>query len=146
MSYRDRDAGSENRSRVIVAVAGRVAAIDVQTGKELWRNEFEGLGHGVVEMLVEDGAVFVAVATSRELVNLDYALGTERWRAETSITGRASLLRDGTRLFVACDGYLDCFDFNGNKLWSNGLSGLGTGPTAVGLPGNVRAADDLGYL
>jgi hypothetical protein len=29
MSYRDRQAGSEDRSRVIVAVAGRVAAIDV---------------------------------------------------------------------------------------------------------------------
>lgn len=142
MTYRETEA--EDRSLVIVAVSGRIAAIDVQTGKERWRNDLSGLGHGVIEVMIEAGAVYLTVATARDLLCLDYATGKERWRRDTSMNGRASMIRDGARLFIAREGVLDCFDLAGNKLWSNGLSGLGVGPTAVGLPGNVRAADDMG--
>ncbi len=129
---------------MIVAVAGRVAAVDVATGKELWRNELSGTGIGAVEMLIEGDRVYVVVASGMPLVCLDYATGEERWRSTTSTVGRAVLLSDGPHLFVARNGYLDCFDRDGQRRWSNGLSALGTGPTAVGLPGNVRQADAEG--
>jgi PQQ-like domain len=142
MSYRD--GVTEDRSKVIVAVHGQIAAVDVATGKEQWRNELRGLGHGVVEMLIADARIYLVVESAVDVVCLEYATGKELWRTATASNGRASLLRDGARLFVARRGYLDCFDLEGNNLWSNGLSGLGSGPTTVGVPGSVSRADAEG--
>lgn len=142
MSYRE--SAEADRTRVVVAVSGRVAAVDLATGKEQWRNELAGAGVGPVDLFVGDGVVLACVSTSDTLYCLDYATGEERWTAKTRGYGRAAILVDGPVVLVARNGYLTCFDREGAQRWSNGLDGLGTGPTAVGLPGNVRQADAEG--
>lgn len=142
MSYREGD--FRDRSKLVVAVTGRVAALDITTGAELWRNELPGAGTGTIELGVDDGRVYVAPSTAPLLVCLDLQTGDVLWRASTTVNGRASMLFEGARIVVARQGYIDCFDRDGNTLWSNGLSGLGMGPTAIGVEGNVRQADELG--
>ena len=41
-------------------------------------------------------------------------------------------------------GYLDCFAPDGTRKWSQPLRGAGTGRAALGYPGNVVQADDIG--
>lgn len=129
---------------MIVAVAGRVAALDVATGRELWRNELSGAGTGTVELVIDNGRIFVAVGSTSVVACIDYETGRELWRTTTATYGRATMVVDGPRIFVARQGYVDCIDRDGNVLWSNGLSGLGVGPTAIGVEGNVAQADDVG--
>jgi len=129
---------------LIVAVAGRVAALDIATGRELWRNEIPGAGGGTVELLIDNGRVYVALPTTSVVACLDLESGSELWRVRTSTHGRATMLIEGPRLIVARQGYVDCLDRDGNTLWSNGLSGLGVGATAIGVEGNIRQADEIG--
>jgi outer membrane protein assembly factor BamB len=125
-------------------VSGRVAAVDLASGKELWRNELAGAGTGPVDLHIDGGEVLACVSTSDALFCLDYATGELRWQAETRGYGRASILVDGPHVIVARNGYVTCLSRKGERLWVNALNGLGLGPTAVGLPGNVRQADSEG--
>ena len=44
-------------------------------------------------------------------------------------------------IVVGKSGYLDGYDHGGRRLWSQSLSGRGTGRLALGFPGNVAQAD-----
>ena len=138
-----REAASDDRSIIIVALGGAVVGLDRRSGRERWRNELSGGGIGVVDVAITHGRVFVT-ASSSVLVCLDYANGKTVWSAKTQGSGRGTILVDDGQVIVAKNGYVDCFDFSGNRLWSEALSGMGIGRAAVGLPGNVRQADDIG--
>jgi outer membrane protein assembly factor BamB len=56
--------------------------------------------------------------------------GDEVWRNSNMKSGFATLLLDGDRLIVSTNGYIYCLDpLNGQIVWENPLSGLGTGVT-----------------
>jgi outer membrane protein assembly factor BamB len=141
MNYRSSAAGYS--PLLIVTVEGKVAAIDMESGREVWRNSLSGAGMGVVEVWVEGATVLVA-PVSNVIVALRYTTGEEIWRATTTGSGRASILVEGQRVIVARGGYVDCFDPNGQRLWSNELSGLGMGATGIALLGTSRQADYAG--
>ena len=86
----------------------------------------------------------VASSYDESIVSLDYATGAVLWTAATHTTGRATILVERDVIVCAKGGYLDCFGHGGKKLWTQPLTGLGTGRIALGFPGNVAQADAEG--
>jgi hypothetical protein len=59
---------------------------------------------------------------------LDRDTGEIVWTCSELKSGYTTLLLDGDRLIASTDGYLYCLDpQNGRVVWSNPLSGYGTG-------------------
>ncbi|MBI4702489.1 MAG: PQQ-binding-like beta-propeller repeat protein [Deltaproteobacteria bacterium] len=136
--YRDKE--QAGRDLVVVAVAGRVAALDRHSGAERWRSDLPGGSWGEVAVAVTEQHV-LASAAGNVLFCLDYRTGEQLWTAQTSCTGRASILVDGEQIFVARSGEIECFSSTGKRLWHSPLKGMGTGAMALGLPGGVVQAD-----
>ncbi|MDD0814911.1 outer membrane protein assembly factor BamB [Curvibacter sp. HBC28] len=102
----------------VVTVAssrGQVSALDVSSGRELWRADAKGeLSAGVGG----DGQQAAVVTTENELVVL--AAGRELWRQKLSAQVFTAPLVAGGRVFVlAADRSVQAFDGQtGRKLWS----------------------------
>lgn len=128
---------------LVVALGGSVCGVDAKTGAWLWKNAMPGGGFGEVAIAVSDEVVF-ASAHGPLVYCLDLRNGNELWKAQTQKSGRATILLQGERIFVAKHGVVDCFSWQGHLLWSQELPGLGSGRLALGFPGNVVQADDIG--
>jgi outer membrane protein assembly factor BamB len=137
--YRETD---DTPQILVVALGGKVAGIDRNTGDELWRNELPGGGLGIVELLVEEKTV-LALAGGK-LFCLELTSGEERWSTEVPGSGRGTMLVEDKRIFVACTGELTCVSRTGKRLWTTSLPDMGMGSAAIGRPGNVRQADNVG--
>ena len=129
-----------DRSVILVGLNGHLAGLDVATGQVLWKNALRGGLDGEVEIATWGNYVF-ASATGPKLFAVDYHSGEEVWTVPTSGTGRAVLVVEENMVMVAKEGTIDCYDFGGQRLWSQALRGLGVGNIAIGLPGNIRQAD-----
>ena len=132
-----------NSPVLIVALGGSVCGVDPKTGAWLWKNALSGGGFGEVAISVHEGFV-IASANGPLVFCLDSATGNALWQAATERPGRATLLVQGDRVYVAKTGVVDCFDLDGHRLWSQQLPALGSGRLALGFPGNVVQADDIG--
>jgi outer membrane protein assembly factor BamB len=128
---------------LIVALGGSVCGIDAKSGAWLWKNALPGGGFGEVAISVHEGFV-IAAANGAVVYCLDSQTGHELWRAETDRSGRATILVQDDRVFVARSGVVDCLDLDGHKQWTQALPAMGSGRLALGFPGNVVQADDIG--
>ncbi len=128
---------------LIVALGGSVCGVDPKTGEWLWKNALPGGGFGEVAISVQEGYV-IASANGPVVYCLDSKSGEELWRAATEKPGRATILVQEGRVFVAKTSVVECFDLDGHRLWSQLLPGMGSGRLALGFPGNVVQADDIG--
>ncbi len=131
---------SKQRDILVAALDGIVVGVDRDSGAIVWRNDLRGAGYAEVALAIRSGRVFLSAGGST-LYCLDYAGGEMLWTAETSGSGRATILVDPPHVIVGKGGRLDCFDDDGNQLWSQALEGLGQGRVALGFPGNVVQAD-----
>lgn len=128
---------------LIVGIDGRVVGIDTATGRVQWEDGLKGGGYGEVALAATEQYVF-ASAGSDMLFCFQYSTGQLLWKAETTSSGRATLVVQGDRVYVAKCGEVDCFAFDGRRLWSQKLAGKGLGRIAMGFPGNIVQADDIG--
>jgi outer membrane protein assembly factor BamB len=128
---------------LIVALGGSVCGLDAETGAWLWKNALPGGGFGEVAISVHEDCV-IASAFGDLVYCLHPHDGREIWRAQTAKPGRATIVVQGERIYVAKSGVVDCFTFGGHALWSQPLPVLGSGRLALGFPGNVVQADDPG--
>jgi outer membrane protein assembly factor BamB len=78
-------------------------------------------------------ADLVFVGFNKQVVALDRYTGELVWKWQASKgTGFVSLLLDGDRLIAAVNGYIFCLDpLFGQEVWSNPLTGFGTGTTCL---------------
>jgi hypothetical protein len=132
-----------DRSILVVGTRGTLFGLDRMTGAVVWSNGLPGGGFGEVFMAVGYGVV-IASAHAGVLYCLDYLTGVERWRQNTTTSGRATILIEPEQIVCAKSGYLDCYAPDGRPLWSQSLDGAGFGRVALGYPGNVAQADDPG--
>jgi outer membrane protein assembly factor BamB len=132
-----------DRSVLVVGLNGRVFGMSRTSGEILWENGLEGGGYGEVALAIGYGVV-IASASGRMVFCLDYLTGKTRWEQTTSAHGRASIVIEPDIIICSKNGYTDAFDPRGTMLWSQPLSGKGTGSIALGFPGNVIQADDAG--
>ncbi len=138
------------------AVEGGVYALDLQTGKEIWRYKPEkqkdkpelrlsgGPGAG-------DGLVVVGTLEGK-IVALDAATGTEKWQANVpNEVISAPVVGQGMVFVRTTDGRLSVFDANSGErrwFWEHELPSLtvrGTAPVTLGH-GVVFAPNDDGTL
>jgi outer membrane protein assembly factor BamB len=129
---------SADRSLLILGVTGEVHAVDRKTGEPRWKNGLAGGGLGEVVIDVHDELVVVAAGPL--LAGLDYLTGSERWRAEISLLGHATVLIDDGCVICSKGREVKCFDLNGQLQWTQPLGLLGPSVTALGFPGNVARA------
>ena len=142
--YRDGVAGSEaDRSVLVVALGGNVLGLDRMTGAVRWTNSLPGGGSHEVFVALRYGVLAVS-AWGSKVFRLDYLTGATLWAADTTGSGRATIVVEHDLIVVGKSGYLDGYDHGGRRLWSQSLSGKGTGRLALGFPGNVAQADDPG--
>jgi outer membrane protein assembly factor BamB len=127
---------------VVLAISDRILGIDPSTGDVRWDYQIQGAGAHPLSLLITPNRIYAACAPA--LACLEYPTGEPLWTANVPL-GRAVLLLEGGRLYVATGaGKLDCFTLDGQHLWQNSLKGKGTGPVALGVPGNVMQADERG--
>jgi outer membrane protein assembly factor BamB len=138
------DIVESGREFLVVALNGKVAALDAESGELRWRNDLPGGGHGEVFLAIDRRDVFVS-AQGAKVFCLSYKSGKTRWATDTQAAGRASIVVEKSIVYVAKSGYVDAFDRKtGNRLFAQGLSGFGQGSCALGFAGNVAQGDDRG--
>jgi outer membrane protein assembly factor BamB len=129
---------TQNRSVLVLGLRGRVIGKDRTTGATLWEHD-TGIPYEV-ELAILDDRVFAS--SGREILAIEYPSGRIIGRTPIPGTGgRCTLLVDGQQLFTCVAGEVACFDWNGMLLWHDPLPGRGIGSMSLGLPGNVRQAD-----
>lgn len=132
-----------DRSILVVGLRGRVLGLDRKTGELRWENTLGlDIGQGSYREVclgMRYGALIVSGFTN-SIYRIDYQSGETLWKAFTTANGPATIVIESDCVVVAKDGYLDCFDLDGAKLWKQPLSGKGTGGVALGFPGNVEQA------
>lgn len=138
-----RDNAAPDRSILIAAFNGNIYGIDRTTGRFVWSGQIEDRG-GYVEIAIESGMVIACTRT--RLAILDYRTGAAI--AAVPLVGeyasRPTMVVDQGQILIARNGEVTCYAMNGQPLWFQPFEGLGAGGLALGLPGNVRQADDAG--
>lgn len=138
-----RTTAAADRSILVTAFSGKVFGLHRATGAIAWSAEIEPYG-GEVELAVE-GDVVIACSRGR-LAILDYLTG--RSIAYVPLVGdharRPTMVVDRGQIVVARNGEVACYATNGEAVWLQKFEGMGFGSVALGLPGNVRQADDAG--
>jgi outer membrane protein assembly factor BamB len=126
---------------LVVAFAGRIFGQDPPTGRVLWEREIDAAARPITLILTPDT---VFAATFQNLVCLRYPTGEIVWTARTKVVGRATVILEGDHVFVGKGGEIECFSLGGQSLWHEKFKGKGAGEVALGVPGNVAQADELG--
>ncbi|WP_437320870.1 outer membrane protein assembly factor BamB family protein [Sorangium sp. So ce385] len=125
---------------LVAAFLGQIFGVDPVTGRVLWERKQDGAGYSSTALLITPEAIYAA--TFNGVACLRYPTGELLWEVKTTTLGRATLLLEGDRLFVAKQGEIECFSLTGQSLWHNRFKGKGLGPVALGVPGNVAQSDD----
>ncbi|KYF52254.1 outer membrane protein assembly factor BamB family protein [Sorangium sp. So ce854] len=129
---------------LVAAFLDRIFGVDPVKGRVLWEHKQDGIVHPSTgtALLITPAAIYAA-SVSR-ITCLRYPTGELLWEAKTALSGRATLLLEGDRLFVGKQGEIECFSLTGQSLWRNRFKGKGIGPVALGVPDNVAQPDDTG--
>lgn len=129
-----------NRSTLVTAFAGKVFGLDRRTGATLWTHALDQ--NGVLEIAIHEGVVIVV--TRGTLSFIDYATG--RGLARVTLVGqwagRPTMIVDDGHIYIGRHGELSCYKLTGQPVWNQPFPGQGMGGMALGLPGNLRQADD----
>lgn len=123
--------------RVFVAgAAGSIAALDAETGKDVWRFS---LNAPIAAGIGTDGETVAVVTRANELVAI--ASGKELWRVRLPASAFTAPLVAGRRVFVlTADRTVAAFDGQtGNRLWSQARPGE---PLVLRQPGALFAVGD----
>ena len=135
---------SNDRDIVVIACASWVRGLRRETGEVCWEVDLVASNWNrqqATEIIVRDDIVLAAPYGSEMLSCLDYRTGRLIGQVQVGDVGRKTILLDEDRIFVSVWGQTRCFDLRGNLLWEYTPPGL-RGHTAIGVPGNVRQADE----
>jgi outer membrane protein assembly factor BamB len=133
----------EDRSILVAAFNGKVFGLDRASGVPRWAVNVEEHG-GEVELAVD--ADVVVACTHTRLTFIRYATGEILRLVELvgEYPSRPLMLIDGGQILIARHGEVSCYALSGDALWLQPFTGHGFGSVALGLPGQVRQADDTG--
>ncbi len=127
----------------MAAFGGKVFGVDRATGAVRWGAVIEDYG-GEVELAIESGVV--VACTRKKLTFLRYATGEVLRQVELlgDYPRRPTMLLDQGQILVGRNGELACYSLAGDPVWQQPFQRQGLGSMAIGLPGQVRQADDAG--
>ncbi|KYF69456.1 outer membrane protein assembly factor BamB family protein [Sorangium cellulosum] len=125
---------------LVAAFLDHLFGVDPVTGRMLWEHKLDGMMQSSTALLITPTTIYAA--SFSRITCLRYPTGELLWEAKTAVSGRATLLLEGDRLFVGKQGEIECFSITGQSLWHNRFKGKGMGPVALGVPDNVAQSDD----
>ncbi|MBE7450674.1 MAG: PQQ-binding-like beta-propeller repeat protein [Kofleriaceae bacterium] len=127
-----------DRSILVTCISGCVYGLDRATGAFRWGVDLDSRGPVSIGFRHD---VLVVSASVHELTRLDYATGAVIWKAPTTGAGRATIVVESDCIVCAKGRYVDCFELDGRRRWSQTVQGHGEGAIALAFPGNVVQAD-----
>lgn len=137
-----RTSAAPNRTVLVATFSSNIFGIARHTGQILW--EVPLGSHGEADLHVLDEVTiaithsdlhFLVTLTGQVLARVPLGMNYPR---------RPTSLVDEGHLYVAANGEIVCFTLRGERVWHQPFKGKGMGSVALGLPGNVRQADDVG--
>jgi outer membrane protein assembly factor BamB len=141
LKYREATLEPEaDRSILVVGIGGRVIALDRATGTTRWSTRLVPGDDAEVYVALRYGVLAVSAFRARIFV-LDYQTGEPRWTAQTSSSGRATIVIEPDLIVCAKGGEIDCWDHEGRHLWTRGVPDETPSRAALAFPGNVAQAD-----
>lgn len=139
---------TQDADLVITAVAGFVRGLDRTTGRRVWEVQvvkdarpLASCIHLAIELVIRGDMILAAAYSDRLLFCIDYHTGTVRWYADLGRIGRKTILLDGDQIFVGLIRSLFCYNVRGELQWADSAEMGGSGVVSLGVPGNVRQAD-----
>ena len=140
------NAFAHNRAILVCAFANTVHGLDRASGLTKWTaTPFGDSSQGVeVEMAIVDGVVIVA--TNQNIAFIDYATGHVHAAVgiPEGLELRPTMIVDGSHVYVARAASVTCFTLRGQVVWNRRIPSDDQSSMALGIPGNVRQADDTG--
>lgn len=130
---------------VCVAFGGKLFGIERDTGAIRWSVDFSEWNAPIVELTLT--AERALACSSHYLLIANRRTGEvirKVHRKDEAVGGRPVVLHDRDRLLIGAQGAVACYSTDGDLLWQQPFKGQGFGEMALGLPGNVRQADDRG--
>jgi outer membrane protein assembly factor BamB len=132
---------TQDANLVITAVAGFVRGLDRTTGRRVWEVQvvkdarpLASCIHLAIELVIREDMILAAAYS-------DNHTGAVRWYADLGRIGRKTILLDGDQIFVGLIRSLFCYNVRGELLWADSAETGGSGVVSLGVPGNVRQAD-----
>ncbi len=129
----------EKLSRTGHLSRGIVFALDATSGEQRWRyvNEIAGERHGASALAVAEGVVLVSDRESNDIIALNRATGTERWRFRGGETYfgpmHPAVIENGTAYFMSMDANAYAFDIgSGELIWRSPTKGSGSSAALCG--------------
>ena len=135
-----RESAKEDRSVLVVGMAGVVFGYQAHTGVPLWQSRVNDYGQEV-ELAIEAGRVLAV--SGRKLTALDYKSGEILGSVELPgpFGVRPVLCLEGGRAYVALGKTLCCLSMEGELVWQRMLETGRFSSPSLGFPGNIRQAD-----
>ena len=125
---------------LIIGLEASVIGLNAQTGEVCWHNDMPLGGHSWVALAVHDQFVF-ASANAKRLFCIEKESGQTLWTVQTNGIGRASLMVTDEGICVSKGGFVECFTFEGESLWSKNLKQWGKKASALAYKNNTFQAD-----
>jgi hypothetical protein len=128
---------------IITAFGGKIFGVERATGAQRWRVQLSEYTTAAVELFITDERVvalsgawlgIIERRTGRLLRKVE--------RKDGAVGSRPVVLVEGAHLFVGGLGALACYTLEGDFVWEQPFKGEGTAEVSIGVPGNVRQADD----
>ena len=126
--------------KLIVGLEASVIGLDAQTGEVCWHNNMPLGGHSWVALAVYEEVIF-ASANAKRLFCIEKETGQTRWSVQTNGIGRASLIITEQGICVSKGGFVECFSFAGDLLWSKNLKQWGKKAAAMAYKNTIVQAD-----
>lgn len=135
---------AQDRTILVVGFRGQVFGLERATGHVVWETPLGDRFADETEIWIGNDVVIAASRTRLAFI----AYETGQLYASIPLPGsyesRPTMLVDEEHVYIGRRGELSCFTTRGQPVWFNPFKGKGLGSMAIGLPGNVRQADDTG--
>lgn len=130
---------------ICVAFAGKLFGIDRDTGQLRWNVDFSEWSSPIVELQLAAERAFAFTTQHFLIVNRRTGEVIKKVeRKDETVGQRPMVLLDRDRFLIAAMGAVACYTVEGAFLWQQPFKGKGFGDMAIGVPGNIRQADDRG--
>lgn len=146
MPYRN----PESSWPLIVVLKGIISALSRETGEIQWgHNMDESVWRSAqpARLAFHEDLLFVATPTRLACIHQS---GELRWSVvrqfsvrKTAAATTGPVVAHDCQIYLASSGEIECYDFDGELLWTNPMKGKGYGPIAMGFPDSIGQGDAI---
>ncbi len=135
-----------NRSILVCAFANTIHGVERTSGQIRWTAQPFGDSEQGTEVELAVSEHIVIAVTKANIAFLDYTSGQSlvAMGLPEGVESRPTMVIDGPHVYVARACWVACYTLRGQLLWNTKIKSDDLSSMALGVPGNVRQADDPG--